>query len=154
MAKGLLNSIMSIVTILLYRFHISWMGYIAGCLDLIFRLFDEASPIWTFALRQCLGWLNSRRNVSFLPPGFGVVSLCARLCLAKTEWDSGISYHSGLSLISPVRLLACRITQAPAAGDIACMHWSLLVWRPLSLVATLYPHPQFCNCHSQNCGLQ
>lgn len=97
----------------------------------------------TFALRQCLGWLNLRRNVSsFFPQAMG---WCP--CVPPS-----LQLRQDLFLVSPVRSLAPRITGAPAAGEITCIPWSLLVWRPLALLTTLPPHLGFCSDHSQNCG--
>lgn len=56
-ANGLWNSSISTVTVLVNRFHLSWLGYVASCLDAIFRLSDETPtiPQEHFALSQCLG---------------------------------------------------------------------------------------------------
>lgn len=105
MANGLANSSMSVVNILLYRFCMSWLGYITGCSDPIFRLSDEASLIWlrNICSQAVPGMVKFKKECKqFLPSGNGMVSMCATLTSAEagsflgfTSEISGTSYHSG-----------------------------------------------------------
>lgn len=111
LANGLVNSSMSIMTILLYRCHIFWLGDITGCSGPIFRASNEASPISLMnvcsqAVPGLVKFKQERER--FLPQAMG---RC--LCVPPQ-----LQLRQGLFLVSPVRPLASRITQASCCrGD-------------------------------------
>lgn len=123
MANGLANSSMSIVTILLHRFPITWLGYVTGCSDPIFRLSDEASPISFRNICFQAGMVKFKQECKqFLPSDNGTVSVCttppsaeAGSFLGFTSETSDILYHLG-SCCRGDR----RHTLAPACMETPC----------------------------------
>lgn len=122
-ANGLWNSSISTVTVLVNRFHLSWLGYVTSCLDAIFRLSDTSG---TFCSQPVPGMIRFKKeHKHFLP------SRLVPVCITCTSAQAGsfldfTSVTSGTSCCLSFHCRgACLHAPIPNLLKTLCLGYSL-----------------------------